>query len=933
MAMSGSLSHNFYGGYHLIMDWTAKHNVMANKSTVTVTLKLKADPGWSLYVSSQPNTYVEIDGTRKTFTAPAVSTSGGTTHTLGTVSHTVNHDSGGYKTLTLKAYYFFNATIGGTYVEKAEFSRVITLDKITQPPNLPTNVTASRISDTSCKVEWAHVATTLRPVNKFYVQRWDIATGAWTTRGTVGGTIKTYTDTTAANRMYRYRVKAENSYGGTDYVNSNYVKTTPAAPSNVSLAQNGNNMVLNWKNNHPVRSGYTYVTGIRIQVNKDGGGYSTLTTVGPNDTTYTHINPGGGYYRYRIRAEADSLASDYATTAEVRLAFAPDPPTGAAVSRISDDRLIVSWTNNPTTEKPYDYINIQRWDNVTGSYYDLQKIAGTATSYTDTTTQGNRQYRYRVRAENSAGNSSYTETGYQNTTPAKPTGATATRVDTNVKVTWGNPATNATVIRLQRCEKINGEWGEWGDDVTLAGNAVEYLDVTPLLIGKYRVRAEAPGSTLVSDWTETNEVITIQPPAPPSHLNPDNTPFDAGQEKKFTWQHNTIDGTGQTKYSIRYREQGASWPATPQVNEQAGTVSEHTFAADTFINGKTYEWQVKTWGVDPDPSGWSNTAVFIASSAPTVIITQPVTGEYPWPELTVKWLYSDPEGHSQVQQVVTLYDSRGSELERQSKVTTVESGGTGEATLQRVLVDGEAYRVTVTVRDSSGMWSEVAEVTFDVAYFLPPKPEVELNLVREEGKINISIINPDPEEGEVAAVYNDVYRSIDGEEFKLFMTGVPVNTTITDNTPTVGGNNAYYVIAYSDLPSAIQSDTVSMDVHLPGHYFLSGGPGWGNVIRFLGDVSITENLGRDTVLRTFAGRKYPVKFQGEALTQELSFSAETTEREKVKAIAEYAGSVYYRDYQGRRFTCAIMNPKLAKKDRGLAYQFSCNIVRTEGEEQ
>ena len=88
------------------------------------------------------------------------------------------------------------------------------------------------------------------------------------------------------------------------------------------------------------------------------------------------------------------------------------------------------------------------------------------------------------------------------------------------------------------------------------------------------------------------------------------------------------------------------------------------------------------------------------------------------------------------------------------------------------------------------MWSEVAEVTFDVAYFLPPKPEVELNLVREEGKINISIINHDPEEGEVAAVYNDVYRSIDGEEFKLFMTGVPVNTTITDNTPTVGGNNA-----------------------------------------------------------------------------------------------------------------------------------------------
>lgn len=933
MALSGKFDRKFYlDNFTMRVEWTAKQDTPANTSKITATMKLIASGSNSIYVSTRAGTYITIDGTKKTFTAKAVNISGGGTATLGTVTHTVNHDSSGNKSVAFNAKYDVNTQFSLAYVGSVSWSGSGTLDKITQKPNRPGSCSVSRVSDTSQKVTWTHTATTLRPVTRFRVSRWNIATGTWSVRGTT--TSKSYTDSTAANRMYKYRVRAENATGNSTYRESGYIRTTPAAPTNVSAKQSGNNIVVNWKNNHATGS-VTYVETVKVRFRKGNapgeGSYEDLVELGPNATSYTHSNPGGGYYTYNVRVVAGARTSSYNTSSEVRLAFAPAEPTNASVVREADSKLVVTWTNHPTTNEPYDNIKIQRWDNVTGSYYDLATIAGTAESYTDTTTLPNRKYKYRIRSVNTAGNSGYIETPYQNTTPAKPTNAKVLRVIADILITWDNTATNAENIRIQKQElEDEEEWGEWGEDIVVAGDAIEYLDTDPVLHGRYRLRAEA--GSLATEWVVTSLIATIQPPAAPTHLNPDNAPFDATKEKIFTWRHNTIDGTEQSKYSLRYRQKGDSWPATPQI-EEASEDSKHIFTANTFENGKVYEWQVRTWGIDPDPSAWSNTAVCPASSAPTIMVTSPKNEEpYLLPELTVTWIYQDAEEHSQTQQTVVLYDHAGKQLERQTKNISVESGETGSASLSRALRNGGTYKITVIVKDSTGMESELAEVEFIVEYATPPVPQVELELIEEEGSINITVVNEDPEEDQVEAIYNNVYRSIDGGEFELIFSRINTNTTVTDYIPTVGGLNSYYVEAYSELPSLEESEIVEKEVVLTGSYFLNAGAARGEVIRFRENVSLTESIGRDTVLRQFAGREYPVKFQGEALLQELSLSAETTDRNKAKEIAEAEGEIYYRDWQGRRFTCAVTSPKLSKIDRGFAYKFDCTITRTEGED-
>ena len=98
MASSGSFSGSIYSGhYKLRIDWTQAADQSTNTSTITANIYLVND--YSLNIGSIPTNYITIDGTKHSFTSPAISTTG--THLLGTAVQTVSHASDGSKSLDM----------------------------------------------------------------------------------------------------------------------------------------------------------------------------------------------------------------------------------------------------------------------------------------------------------------------------------------------------------------------------------------------------------------------------------------------------------------------------------------------------------------------------------------------------------------------------------------------------------------------------------------------------------------------------------------------------------------------------------------------------------------------------------------------------------------------------------------------------------------
>lgn len=129
MALSGSLS-TTYSGWTYRVDWSASQSIANNTSTVTCRHYLVCASGYDLYISSRSNNRSVLGSDRQTYTSPSISTSGGTTHLLGTTTHTVAHGSTGAASPTLTGEFFINASLAGTYKSSLTVSGTLALDTI-----------------------------------------------------------------------------------------------------------------------------------------------------------------------------------------------------------------------------------------------------------------------------------------------------------------------------------------------------------------------------------------------------------------------------------------------------------------------------------------------------------------------------------------------------------------------------------------------------------------------------------------------------------------------------------------------------------------------------------------------------------------------------------------------------------------------------------
>lgn len=160
MASSGSFSGSIVSGhYRLRVDWSQAKNVSANTSTVTCYISLVND--YSLSISGRASNTCTINGVQSTFSSPAVTTTG--THSFGSVSQTVAHDSDGTKSITISAIFYIRATISGVYYDRITASATITLDSIPRASSVSAvsiNMgTATRIDITRASSAFTHTIT------------------------------------------------------------------------------------------------------------------------------------------------------------------------------------------------------------------------------------------------------------------------------------------------------------------------------------------------------------------------------------------------------------------------------------------------------------------------------------------------------------------------------------------------------------------------------------------------------------------------------------------------------------------------------------------------------------------------------------------------------------------------------------------------------
>ena len=116
-------------------------------------------------------------------------------------------------------------------------------------------------------------------------------------------------------------------------------------------------------------------------------------------STGLYTAPSSGTATATVQAAANGLSA----TASVTFGSAPAAPANLTAMVISTHQVNLAWTDNAGNATG---IVVQRSTNGT-SWSTLATLAGTATSYSDTSVSKNKTYYYRVYADNSFGNSSY----------------------------------------------------------------------------------------------------------------------------------------------------------------------------------------------------------------------------------------------------------------------------------------------------------------------------------------------------------------------------------------------------------------------------------------------------------------------------------------------------------------------------------------------
>lgn len=626
-------------------------------------------------------------------------------------------------------------------------------------------------------------------------------------------------------------------------------------------------------------------------------------------------------------------AQEFVTFSPNPLKVLPNTPTAVSAVRNSDTQATVSWTQTnasngaPTSHKVRKKINAGAFD------------AGTTISPASSVALGvaaNQKLVFGVQAINASGSTAWSaDTTAIYTTPAAPTGLTATKVGSDIVIAWTpNVAFTEHEHQIEHGVDVASVI-TWDGSIlaTKASGTSTHTHTAPNPAQRhvYRVRARNTDVTaLTSAWVQSNVVQLLAAPAKPSVASP--APFqDKAATFRFNWTHNPIDSSAQTKRQTRYSTNGgSSWTTSSK------TVSTDQFldyAASTFTANQQVLFQVRSKGAydsgsdgDASYSPWSDSVTVTFKTKPTVTITAPANSStYTEATLNVVLGFSQPESATFVAATIGLYS--GATLLEEIVSTTLA----GTTFITR-LADGGSYSVKATVTDSNGLVSSQVTSSFTVDYVEPVAAVVTLTYLPDPGWVQIDLVIPAAGGGLVAATAVTITRTIDGvTETITFQYPSAPTLTILDTTPTIAGLNSYEITTYSidGATSVVTDDLLTTE----GEWaFLSTGGGFPTVVRFRSNLELASAPSRESALIRTAGRTSPRALFGVGKGLEVSGTATLFEDgpdstpQEMEAFILTAGIVCFRDPTGRRMF-GVLSGALANPSSMMS-SFSFSVTET-----
>jgi titin len=419
--------------------------------------------------------------------------------------------------------------------ETSSYSNIVNVTTPQSIPNAPSALIVSSINVDEINISWSDNSNN---ETGFKIERSSDGV-TFTEIGSVTANLKTYQNSgLVENTRYYYRVRAYNGSGNSAYsniVDAVTTQTPPVAPGTLSAtAVSPLQIDLSWNDNSDNEDGF------KIERSGNGISFFEFQTVVAGATSYQNIglSPNTEYF-YRIRAYNNGGSSSYSNVVRVTTAQSlPNDPSDLQAIPVSTQQINLSWKDNSNIETGY---SIER--SIDGATFTVvQTVGEDVTTFQNSGLSSGTQFYYRVRAYNSAGSSSYSNTvnvSTEQTLPNAPSGLSVTPVSSQqIDLAWTDNSSNENGFSIERSK--DGVSFVEIQTVLTDVTSFQNTGLTPNTQYYYRVRAfNNVGNSVYTNVVNTTTSQSI--PDAPGELTVVST---SPQEIDLVWSDNSSTETG-----------------------------------------------------------------------------------------------------------------------------------------------------------------------------------------------------------------------------------------------------------------------------------------------------------------------------------------------------------------------------------------------------